>query len=448
MRLQEGRYYGHPNPHRDECVFRDGSFQGVAPLPNYEPPIADLGASRSANGTIEYESSSAHCGALEGDLVIANYSIGDNLTRVELSDDGESVLATSNLFGGFNEPLPLAQDPEGHHLRGRVHLRRRDGAHPPSTRAAGLSGTRDPWRCSTRVGRSSEESFSVRGEEDSGHVSTMRIYDSGHGLWSVGPPLPGPAVENPAVAAEGGKLYVFGGSASGSFSGVTNAAVFDPATNSWTQLPAMPTARGGATAQALGGKIYVVGGLGTDSASSRRWTPRSRFRRLELGRRDGDPPGQRGVRGARGKLYVFGGGTRNTTGGYAEGNLTSVEMYDPDTNSWVPGADMPTGTPVHGGGTLNGRAQLIGGERKGADDSFPENEEYDPTADSWRTLTPMPTPRHGAVAGTIGETIYVASGGPRAGTTFSAVNEAFSFSESSTPGLPTPDRPRIRSSPT
>ena len=113
MRLQEGRYYGHPNPHRDECVFRDGSFQGVAPLPNYEPPIANLGASRSANGTIEYESSSAHCGALEGDLVIANYSIGDNLTRVELSDDGESVLATSNLVGGFNEPLPLAQDPEG-----------------------------------------------------------------------------------------------------------------------------------------------------------------------------------------------------------------------------------------------------------------------------------------------------------------------------------------------
>ncbi|MGH7358628.1 MAG: PQQ-dependent sugar dehydrogenase, partial [Candidatus Rokuibacteriota bacterium] len=39
LRLQPGRYYGHPNPARDECVFADGSHQGVAPLANYTPGI-------------------------------------------------------------------------------------------------------------------------------------------------------------------------------------------------------------------------------------------------------------------------------------------------------------------------------------------------------------------------------------------------------------------------
>ena len=25
LRIEQGKYYGHPNPYRDECVFKDGS---------------------------------------------------------------------------------------------------------------------------------------------------------------------------------------------------------------------------------------------------------------------------------------------------------------------------------------------------------------------------------------------------------------------------------------
>ena len=28
-RIEQGKYYGHPNPYRNECVFKDGSYQGV-----------------------------------------------------------------------------------------------------------------------------------------------------------------------------------------------------------------------------------------------------------------------------------------------------------------------------------------------------------------------------------------------------------------------------------
>ena len=111
-RLQQGKYYGHPDPYRDECVFHDGIFQGVSPLPNYVPPLTSLGPSRSADGIIEYLSD-AHCGSLKGDLLIANYSIGDDITRVQLGPDGDSVMRKDAIASDFNEPLPLGQGPDG-----------------------------------------------------------------------------------------------------------------------------------------------------------------------------------------------------------------------------------------------------------------------------------------------------------------------------------------------
>jgi hypothetical protein len=93
---------------------------------------------------------------------------------------------------------------------------------------------------------------------------------------------------------------------------------------------------------------------------------------------------------------------------------------------------MPTGRRAMAVGTLNGRAQVMGGERTSTGGTFPQNEEYDPNTNSWRTLAPMPTSRHGAVGGTIKEIVYVAGGGPNAGS-FSAVNEAFSFGNPTSP---------------
>jgi len=112
IRVVQGGYYGHPNPYRNECVFGDGRRQGVAPAANYVAPIYDLGNHRSANGTIEYRSD-AFGGALRGELLIANYSIGDDITRVQLSADGRSVVRAARLAGDFNNPLPLAQGPDG-----------------------------------------------------------------------------------------------------------------------------------------------------------------------------------------------------------------------------------------------------------------------------------------------------------------------------------------------
>jgi glucose/arabinose dehydrogenase len=112
LRVERDKYYGHPNPSRGECVFRDGRYQDVDPLPNYVPPMHELGLHTSSNGTIAYRSN-AFGGALKGDLLIVNFSVPDNLIRVKLSADGRSVVSTSPLAADFDGPLALAEGADG-----------------------------------------------------------------------------------------------------------------------------------------------------------------------------------------------------------------------------------------------------------------------------------------------------------------------------------------------
>ncbi len=436
--LVQGGYYGHPDPYRDECVFNDGSYQGTSPLASYHPPMFNLGNHRSANGIIDYHSS-AHCGALNGDLLITNYSIGDDVTRVQLSDDGQSVTSVESLATGFDNPLPIAQGPDGTIYVGESGDDQVTALSPVNigcwaNRASLPVDLLDAG--GTALGG---KLYVVGGKDAVAHRSAMYVYDPAGDSWTTGPDLPGPAVENPAVTAHGGKLYVFGGSTAPFSGAVSNAAVFDPATGEWTALTQMPTARGGATAQALDGKIYVAGGMSAAGASlstlevfdpvAGTWTPAAPMSTRR------DNPGSAVLND---HLYLFGGRTRDADGTVINGTLASVEMYDPTTDSWTGRAPMPTGRRTMAVGTLNGRAQLVGGEgNPSTPGTFAANEEYDPDADSWRTLTPEPTPRHGSVGGTIGEVLYVVGGGPSGGSSFSRVNEAFSFNSLGGPGVQT-----------
>lgn len=267
--------------------------------------------------------------------------------------------------------------------------------------------------------------YVVAGKTAAGPQSALYVYDPATDAWTTGPSLPGPAVENPAVVALGGKLYAFGGSTQPFSGAVANAAVYDPASSSWTPLAPMPTARGGPSAQALGGWIYVIGGMeGTGASvatveaydpSSNTWTSVTPMPTRR------DNPGT-AVLG--GRLYVFGGRTRNADG-TGPGGLTLVDMFDPPGAAWTARAPMPTGRRTVVVGTLNGRAQVMGGESAAGGKAHDDNEEYDPGTDSWRRLEPMPTGRHGAVAGTIDGVVYVVGGGPQAGSSFTGVNEAF-----------------------
>ena len=426
-RVLPGRYYGHPNPSRNECVFADGAYQGVAPLPNYSAPFYNLGDHRSADGTIEYFGNH-FCGDLKNEILIANFSLGDNLTRIRLSTDGLSVLSAGSLIGGFVDPLSIAQDAAGNIFVGEFgpgHIR----VLKPIDLGCWRSETPAPFAALDAGGTSlNGKLYVVGGKTTSGHRSTVNVYDAASSSWSTAASLPGAAVENPAVVAHGGKLYAFGGSTEPFAGAVANAAVYNPATNAWTSLAPMATPRAGAAVDVLNGKIYVVGGMGSDGASlasveifdpvAGTWSagPSLATRR--------DNPGAATLDG---KLYVFGGRTREASGVVANGTLASVEMLDPAAGAWVARAPMPSGRRTFLVAKLGGRAQVIGGEATGSGGAFSANEEYDPATDTWRRLRSMTTARHGLAGGVIDGVVHAVGGGPTSGLTFTNAHETFAF---------------------
>ena len=186
--------------------------------------------------------------------------------------------------------------------------------------------------------------------------------------------------------------------------------------------------REAATAKAIGNLIYVVGGLDVDGASldtmeiynpsTNSWTdgPSMAVRR--------DNAGSAAING---NLYVFGGRTRDASGTEVNGTLNSLEEFDPGTGQWTAKANMPTGRRTMSVGTLNGRIQVIGGERTPSGGTFEVNEEYDPVTNTWRALQGRNPGRHGTAFATIGSTIYIAVGGTTGGTSTSNLLEAFVF---------------------
>ena len=99
------------------------------------------------------------------------------------------------------------------------------------------------------------------GSEYEDALATHELYDPATDSWTKLAPMPTPR-EHLAAAAIDGQIYVVGGRRQSGFS-LTNRRIlerYDPATDMWTSLAPMLTARGGLAAAALYGKLYVFGG--------------------------------------------------------------------------------------------------------------------------------------------------------------------------------------------
>lgn len=103
----------------------------------------------------------------------------------------------------------------------------------------------------------------------------------------------------------------------------------------------------------------------------------------------------------KGTLYVIGGTKDPTLQG-----LTTVEAYDPATDTWSAKAPIPTGRVEAGIGVINGSIYVVGGSP--AKDTFTGAfDVYDPATNKWAAKAPIPTPKKGVVTAVVNNVLYV-----------------------------------------
>src|SRR5262249_9615808 len=103
-----------------------------------------------------------------------------------------------------------------------------------------------------------------------------------------------------------------------------------------------------------------------------------------------------------GKLYVTGGWDPNGTPD------PSLEIYDPESDSWSSGAPAPQGVAAATAVTLDGLMYVIGGFDFSC--GFTSVQVYDPNADSWTSGPDYPEPISWEACGAIEGQIYCAGG--------------------------------------
>ena len=249
--------------------------------------------------------------------------------------------------------------------------------------------------------------YVIGGADGAALLSSNEEYDPATNSWAAKAAMTTARCWS-SSAVYNNKVYVFGGSsAANNFN--TAIAVnqeYDPATNTWANRTAMPTAAMLTGAATAGTKIYVVGGFdGTNDLTNNQeydpvantWAPRAA---LPTGR-DGVAIGVIG-----GKVYI--------AGGYQESPLTTFTIvattneYDPALNAWTQKSEMPAARWASGSDVLNSQLFVLGGTAGGTGSASAFS--FDPTADQWTTRTEMTQSRKQLTASTVGTRLFVIGG--------------------------------------
>jgi len=215
-------------------------------------------------------------------------------------------------------------------------------------------------------------------------LGTAGIAAAGSGSWMSVPSPPVAFVNDHAASLlNDGKLLVTGGK--GNSGSNSAAALFDPASGSWTVGGAMAAGREAATATALpDGKVLVAGGVQTGPtginylASAEIYDPVS-------GKWSATGPMAK-PRAAHtatllrtGEVLVAGG----VLGGH-DPLVSTAELYDPSTGSWSPTGSMENGRAEHTATLLaDGTVLAVGGRGNAHSASLQDLVIYDPTVGKW-----------------------------------------------------------------
>jgi hypothetical protein len=238
-------------------------------------------------------------------------------------------------------------------------------------------------------------------------ADTNEEYDPATDTWTFKTPMPTPRYGF-AIVAYQNKIYCIGGASNfqppnGFYGAILTRAneVYDPATDTWETKVSMPTARMGLQANVVDGKIYLIGGYpnrtfnevydpATDS-----WSTKEPM-----------PTGASYYASAvfDNEIYVI--------GGYGSGSLNQI--YNPETNKWRLGAPAPSSVTDGTAGVTIGvnapRRIYVLGVLNFMYQDAPPNRIYDPKSDTWTLGADVPTNRLNFGVAVVNDTLYAIGG--------------------------------------
>lgn len=190
--------------------------------------------------------------------------------------------------------------------------------------------------------------------------------------WKSAAPIPKGAEEVYGIAV-GGKLYVFGGLGL-DWKAMKMVMEYDPATDKWTRKGDMPHGLHHVALAEAKGRIYMFGGFTLPEKGKPTWVPVNQSweydPKTDTWQALAPLPVARGSANAiymNGHIHVIGGATLpvglkeewiHPSRNIAVG---THEIYDLSNNNWTKAADMPTPRNHAAGGTVDNRIYIIGG---------------------------------------------------------------------------------------
>ena len=166
-----------------------------------------------------------------------------------------------------------------------------------------------------------------------------------------------------ATSVVDGIIYAIGGiTVRGQL--LSTVEAYDPVTDTWSRKTEMPTPRQALSTSMVDGKIYAIGGVGAQSEFAPVFTSTVEAYDpvTDTWTKKADMPATRAglsTSAVNGKIYAIGGIGRQ--GVFAEAFTSTVYEYDPVTDTWTRKADMSTVRATFSTSVVDGFIYAIGG---------------------------------------------------------------------------------------
>jgi len=245
-------------------------------------------------------------------------------------------------------------------------------------------------------------------DETNDALDSVSVYDLEQDSWSLRANMPS---NNNFFSSfvYNGKILTIGGMRSVYYTPVSAIEFYDPVSDTWSHLTDIPLAGVLQASTILDDKLYVFGGAKSDYDS-----PYDKVQIYDLisgvwteGAEMPTPRSESSAITVNDKIYVIGGQQGKTTGWLG---MKTVEVYDPASDSWMPGTDMILPRKWLATCYLDSCIYVFGGLSGSCTGWHSRGELYDLKTDCWREIGPNKKLIGGVSISTSNGNVYVLGG--------------------------------------